>query len=315
MTDISRLDHRVPAACRTLAQWLLYVGLVLAAVMLMILGRANGQVMERMRIQVVDVLAPIIDMMSLPVDAVVVAAQTIRAWTALAEDNAALRHDRDRLLGWKDVALRLEAENAQLRQLLHFVADPQTRTVGARVVADNGGAFARSLIVAAGRHHGVGKGHAVLNGAGLVGRIAAVAPRSAQVLLVSDLNFRVPVAIGPARIRAILAGDNSDEPRITHLDPDAFVEVGDRVVTSGDGEAFPDDLPIGTIASIDNRTIRVRLFTDASPIEHVRIVDFGLQGIIDEAREALSAAPAGPSGPAAPAASPPVAAMAGSASR
>jgi rod shape-determining protein MreC len=290
---MSRLDYRVPAACRTLAQWLLYVGLVLTAVMLMILGRANGQIMERMCIQVVDVLAPIIDMMSLPVDAVVIAAQTIRAWTALSEDNAALRHDRERLLGWQDVALRLEAENAQLRQLLHFVADPETRTVGARIVADNGGAFARSLIVAAGRRHGIGKGHAVLTGDGLVGRIGAVAARSAQVLLVTDLNFRVPVAIGPARTRAILAGDNSDQPRITHIDPDAVVEVGDRVVTSGDGNAFPADLPVGTVASIHDGTIRVRLFTDGSPVDYVRIVDFGLQGIIDEATWAGSAAPEG----------------------
>jgi rod shape-determining protein MreC len=284
LTDISRLDHRVPAACRTLAQWLLYVGLVLTAVMLMILGRANGQIMERMRIQVVDVLAPIIDMMSLPVDAVVVAAQTIRAWTALSEDNAALRHDRDRLLAWKDVALRLEAENARLRELVHLAAEPQSRAVGARVVADGGGAFARSLIVSAGRRHGVGKGHAVLTGTGLVGRIAAAAPRSSQVLLVTDLNSRAPVAIGAGRVRAILAGDNSDQPKIAHVDPDAMIEIGDRVVTSGDGEAFPADLPVGTVATIDDGVIRVRLFTDESPIEYVRIVDFGLQGIIDEAR-------------------------------
>jgi len=304
LTDISRLDHRVPAACRTLAQWLLYVGLVLTAVMLMILGRANGQIMERMRIQVVDVLAPIIDMMSLPVDAVVVAAQTIRAWTALSEDNAALKHDRERLLAWKDVALRLEAENAQLRELVHLVFEPQTRAVSARVVADSGGAFARSLIVSAGRRHGVGKGHAVLTGTGLVGRVAAAAPRSSQVLLVSDLNFRAPVAIGPMRIRGIVAGDNSDQPKITHVDPDAMIEIGDRVVTSGDGEAFPSDLPVGTVATIDDGVIRVRLFTDESPVEYVQIVDFGLQGIIDEARIAGSpapeSAPAAAAGPAAP---------------
>jgi rod shape-determining protein MreC len=304
LTDISRLDHRVPAACRTLAQWLLYVGLVLTAVMLMILGRANGQIMERMRIQVVDVLAPIIDMMSLPVDAVVVAAQTIRAWTALSEDNAALKHDRERLLAWKDVARRLEAENAQLRELVHLVFEPQMRAVSARVVADSGGAFARSLIVSAGRRNGVGKGHAVLTGTGLVGRVAAAAPRSSQVLLVSDLNFRAPVAIGPMRIRGILAGDNSDQPKITHVDPDAMIEIGDRVVTSGDGEAFPSDLPVGTVATIDDGVIRVRLFTDESPVEYVQIVDFGLQGIIDEARIAGSptpeGAPAAAAGPAAP---------------
>ena len=144
----------------------------------------------------------------------------------------------------------------------------------------------------------------MLTGSGLVGRVAAAAPRSSQVLLVSDLNFRAPVAIGPMRIRGILAGDNSDQPKITHVDPDAMIEIGDRVVTSGDGEAFPSDLPVGTVATIDDGVIRVRLFTDESPVEYVQIVDFGLQGIIDEARIAGSPAPEGApaaaAGPAAP---------------
>jgi rod shape-determining protein MreC len=70
-----------------------------------------------------------------------------------------------------------------------------------------------------------------------------------------------------------------------------MIEIGDRVVTSGDGEAFPSDLPVGTVATIDDGVIRVRLFTDESPVEYVQIVDFGLQGIIDEARVAGSPAP------------------------
>ncbi len=59
--------------------------------------------------------------------------------------------------------------------------------------------------------------------------------------------------------------------------------MGDRVVTSGHANAFPADLPIGTIASVQDGVIRVQLFAEGMPIDYVRIVDYGLQGIIRDA--------------------------------
>lgn len=283
MREKLRLDLRAAAVGRTLLHGLLYAGLVFAAVILMMLGKANGEIMERVRIAVADAVAPVIEVMSRPVDAAVVAAQAVQGWQALRAENEALAQDRARLLRWQETAHRLEAENAQLRQLLRFVPDPSARFVTARVIADSGGAFARSLVVGAGATDGVAKGHAVLGGAGLIGRIAGVAPHSAQVLLITDLNFRAPVVIGTTRIRAILTGDNSDRPKITHLDPDMIVSIGDRVVTSGHANAFPADLPIGAVASVEEGTIRVKLFAAGEPLDYVRIVDYGLQGIIDDA--------------------------------
>jgi rod shape-determining protein MreC len=278
-----RLDHRAVAAWKTLLHGLLYAGLVFAAMVLMMVGKANGELMERIRTYVSDAFAPLLDIMSRPVDIAVDVAQALHEWQALSEENAALRLDRERLLRWQDAARHLEAENTQLRQLLNLVPDPDARFVTARVLADNGSAFARSLIVGAGLADGVAKGQAVLAGAGFVGRIAGVAKHSAHVLLVTDLNFKIPVVVGEARIRAILAGDNSDRPKLTHLGPDTFVAVGDRVVTSGHADAFPADLPIGSVASIVDGTIRVKLFAQGAPIDYVRIVDYGLRGIIDSA--------------------------------
>ena len=96
-----------------------------------------------------------------------------------------------------------------------------------------------SLILNAGAREGVRKGSPVVTGDGLVGRIAGVGYRSARVLLITDLNSRIPVLVEPTGMRAILAGDNSDRPRLIRLPPGATVSPGERVSTSGRAGAFP----------------------------------------------------------------------------
>jgi rod shape-determining protein MreC len=69
--------------------------------------------------------------------------------------------------------------------------------------------------------------------------VTEVGDRSARVLLITDLNSRIPVVIESSRDQAILAGDNSDRPRLDYLRPNARVTPGDRVVTSGLGRHLP----------------------------------------------------------------------------
>ena len=102
---------------------------------------------------------------------------------------------------------------------------------------------------------------------------------TARVLLITDINARVPVLLdNSTRQRAVLAGDNSDEPRLLYLPPEASASVGDRVVTSGDGGLFPVGLPIGVVAAVEDRMIKVKPMVDLGKLEHVELVDFGLPG-------------------------------------
>jgi rod shape-determining protein MreC len=257
-------------AIRLFAHRFAYVGLVLTAGALMMLGKADAVLMERLRVQVNEAVAPILEILSQPVDAVARVGEHVQSWIALHEENARLHQDREHLLQWQTVARHLEAENATLRQLLKFVPDPDARYVTARVIADSGGAFAHSLLLSAGGSSGVGKGQAVVTGEGLVGRIAGVGDGVARVLLITDLNSRIPVLVGSARTRTILAGDNSN------------VSEGDQVVTSGHAGAFPPGLAIGTVASVSDGEIRVTPFVERSRLEYVRVVDYGLTGILKE---------------------------------
>jgi rod shape-determining protein MreC len=269
-------------AVRLIAHRFAYVGLVLTAGALMMLGKADAVLMERLRVQVNEAVAPILEILSQPIDAVARVAEQVQSWIALHDENERLNRDRERLLQWQTVARHLEAENATLRKLLKFVPEPDARFVTARVIADSGGAFAHSLLLSAGGSSGVGKGQAVVTGEGLVGRIAGVGDGAARVLLITDLNSRIPVLVGSDRTRAILAGDNSNRPKLLYLKPDAVIAEGDQVVTSGHAGAFPPGLAIGAVASVSDGEIRVTPFVERSRLEYVRVVDYGLTGILKE---------------------------------
>ena len=272
-------------AIRLYAHRFAYVGLVLTAGALMMLGKADAVLVERLRVQVNEAVAPILEILSQPVDAVARVGGYVQGWIALHDENARLHQDREHLLQWQTVARHLEAENAKLRELLNFVPEPEARYVTARVIADSGGAFAHSLLLSAGGRSGVGKGQAVVTGEGLVGRVAGVGHGVARVLLITDLNSRIPVLVGAARTRTILAGDNSNRPKLVYLKPDAVVSAGDQVVTSGHAGAFPPGLAIGTVASVNDGEIRVTPYVDRSRLEYVRVVDYGLTGILKESMQ------------------------------
>lgn len=280
MKERSRFASRVSAPIRNLAQRFAYLGLALVAFALMLLGKADIDMIDRFRAEVTDSVAPILDVMSRPVATANEVIADAYELFAVRDENADLRRDRDRLLQWQMVARKLESENKALREQLNYIPGPDASYVTARVIADTGGAFAHSLLLNVGARPGVGKGMAVTTGAGLVGRISDVGARSARVLLITDLNSRIPVLIEQTRTRAILAGNNTYRPQLLHLPPGVTVSPGDRVVTSGHGGVFPAGLPVGVVEQVGEGGISVQPFVPRDRIEYVRVVNFGLQGIL-----------------------------------
>lgn len=253
----------------------------MAAAALMLVGKMEPAAFENARTQVTDAVTPILDVATRPLDAVQDVIGEGKTLLALREENARLRDERDRLLQWQAIARKLEADNRSLRELMNFVPAPATQTVAARVIGDAGGAFARTMILNAGVRDGVRKGLAVITGAGLVGRVQEVGQRSARLLLLSDLNSRVPVVIESSRVRGVAVGNNGDTLRLMHLPPDVVAEPGDRIVTSGHGGALPVGLPVGVISAVGEAGIEIRPFVDPARLEVVQVLDYGLDGIIE----------------------------------
>jgi len=273
------------AALRAVYQRLSPVLLMLVAVALMMLGKVDALLVDQARSRVTDAVAPIMEAMSSPARSVAGVVGNVQELTDLREENARLLAENAQLSKFREAAFRLEAENLSLRTLLNYQTERPHSFVTARVVGDNSGAFVRSLAVNMGERAGLRDGLAVLGGAGLIGRLVQTGDWSARVLLLTDLNARMPVIVERSRDRAVLAGDNSSEPQLVYMAPDSSVQLGDRIVTSGHGGMFPAGIPVGTVTRIGEKEIRVTPMESLEQIEYVKIVDFkpvGVDGGIDE---------------------------------
>src|SRR5215469_13623584 len=267
---------RISAAQRAAIERVSLTLLVVLSAAMIILAKADQVLIQSVRSTVMDGAAPALDAVSRPAAALVAAANRVLGVMTIYRDNVRLTEENERLLGWQQVALRLSAENAELRELTRLAPEPAISFVTARVIAESGGAYARSVMVDAGSENGVTRGQAAITGEGLAGRVSEAGSRAARVLLITDLNARVPVIVDGTRQRAILAGDNSARPSLRYRDADGMVRVGDRIITSGQGGVFPPGLPVGVVASIDGEAPRVEPYAALSRVDYLRLVDYGL---------------------------------------
>jgi rod shape-determining protein MreC len=253
--------------------------LIAASFGLMLLGKADALLAERARMALSDTLAPIYVALAEPLaglrDTV---ANATGLWDLTAE-NTRLREENERLRRWQSIALALDAENQRLKANLHWIPDPAPSYVTARVVADAGGVYAKAVLLSVGPNHGVRKGEIALDERGLVGRVTEVGARTARVLLITDLNSRIPVVLENSRAHAILIGTNGLRPRLMYWAEGAVPQEGERIVTSAEAGAFPANLPIGVVHFSAANVPEVVPAAMLDRLEVVRIFDYGLGGL------------------------------------
>jgi rod shape-determining protein MreC len=269
---------RVSAQLRATIQRTTLPVLVLLSAAVVLLGKADQTMLDSVRIAVSDALAPALDVASRPVAGVGAMVDRIRGVVALYQENRRLEQENEKLLQWQQTALRLAGDNKQLRGLLNAVPDPAVSFATARVIANSGGAYVRTVMINAGNDEGLARGQAVITGDGLVGRLTEVGGRAARVLLITDLNARVPVVVERLHANALLAGDNSERPRLAYLGNSEEVRIGDRIITSGEGGVFPPGLAVGVVAALEPGGPRIEPYAELSQLGYVMIVNYGLSG-------------------------------------
>ena len=271
---------------RVFAQRFGYAFLACAAITLMILSQAEPRLIETLRVGVADTVAPIFSFFSRPAATIAEQFDELNGMLAVHERNEQLEHDNAQLRKWQAVAEQLGYENEMFRRMLKVVPDQRAEFITARVIADSGGPFIHMVMVNAGESHGVRKGQAVVNHDGLVGRVLEVGQHTARILLLTDLNSRIPVVLEESRDRTILRGDNSPHPYLAFLATDARVEPGDRIVTSGEGGMFPPALDVGIVSAVDKDRATVQPFVVWERLDFVTVLDYVVPGVFPETRRA-----------------------------
>jgi rod shape-determining protein MreC len=145
------------------------------------------------------------------------------------------------------------------------------------------------VLLNTGRRHSVRPDQPVVSAGGLIGRIAEVGERSARVLLLTDINSRIPVLVEQTGERAILAGGNTPRPNLLYLSANSPVSQGDRIVTSGHGGMFPPGLAVGVVAEVSEAATSVQPMIDFARLSEAIVLDFGAGGVVPDPAETVGA--------------------------
>ena len=130
--------------------------------------------------------------------------------------------------------------------------------------------YLNSFIINIGSNKNIKNGMAVLDGKNFIGRIVDVNFFSSRVLLISDLNSKIPIITEPSANHAILSGHGGNKPTLEYLPENHNIQDGDKVYTSGKEGIFSPGIPIGEV-EIEDDDIKVLLFSDLSQITFVNI--------------------------------------------
>jgi|TARA_B110000305_G_scaffold235320_1_gene294767 rod shape-determining protein MreC len=189
---------------------------------------------------------------------------------------------------YKDVKIELEKlkakdlskqiiifENIQLKRVIddYFVKSSETF---AKVLIDKRSPFLRSIVINKGSKNGIKIGMIVLDDIYLIGKVVEVNYLTSRVLLVSDINSKVPVSIEPIGIQAIMSGTGKQNGTLQYLNTENIKSNNKDllVVTSGAGSVFNSGIPIGKInkeIDLNNEDILVNFYKDFTQLKYVKV--------------------------------------------
>ena len=164
----------------------------------------------------------------------------------------------------------LELENSQLRKLINEQTQSESDLVSARVMLDEQSPYLNSFVINIGGNKEIKNGMAVLDGKNFIGRIVDVNFFSSRVLLVTDLNSKIPVISEPSGNHAILSGHGDNKPTLQYLSENHKIQEKDKIYTSGKEGIFAPGIPIGEVKILKD-IVEVQLYSELNEITFVNI--------------------------------------------
>ncbi len=170
----------------------------------------------------------------------------------------------------------LEAENERLRALLDARNRVRDDIRVAGILSVDANPYDHTLIIDAGSQDGVYDGEALVDANGVVGQVIRTGLMTSQAMLISDPDHALPVEVNRNGLRTIAVGTGEiDSLNLPFLVNNADIQVGDLLVTSGLGGAFPAGYPVAvvdTVTRIPQEPYAVVTATPSASLGQVREV-------------------------------------------
>lgn len=188
-----------------------------------------------------------------------------RAYEKALEENRALLH-------WRNRAQNLAIENQKLRAQLKMLPKTSHPYLTVAVLGNFHAHYLQTFIIDGGRAQGIQEKQTVLYDNQIIGQILEVGEHTATVLLITDLNSRVPVESSASNTQGIVAGAEGASLRLIHTHDHKNFSPGDVLYTTGTGGLFPKDLKVGTVTRLEEDEIIVSSGLDWGHVEYVHVL-------------------------------------------
>ena len=246
--------------------------LLFSSIFLIVLGKFNFTAINYLKITINEVVYRTSFVASMPEKYITYSYRAIEKHIKLYKDYNFQKEELEKLKSEKYEVKFLEAENKRLKKVLNDISY-SSETIIAKVIIDKQSPFLRSIIINKGSKNNIKKGMSVLSDSYLIGKVVEVNYMTSRVLLLSDLNSKIPVTIEPGSIQSILSGDGENSGNIQYTKDNLPIADGSIIYTSGTGGLLKSGIPIGKIEQNENQN-SVNFFIDFSQLRYVKVSSY-----------------------------------------
>lgn len=144
-------------------------------------------------------------------------------------------------------------ENAQLRKLLDAREHVPGKSMLAEILYDARDSASRKVVLDRGGQAGVQLGLPVIDNQGVVGQVTRVFPFTSEVTLLTDKEQAIPVQLLRNGLRSVAYGrGQSGQLDLRFMAPNADVQVGDILITSGIDGVYPAGLAVARVSQVES---------------------------------------------------------------
>jgi len=250
------------------------IALILLTIIILILGKFNFKAVDYLKISLKEVAYRSSFIVSVPENLAKDFYQKAKTHFSIYDENIQLKKDLKKELSKSYNIEFILAENKRLKETIDDL-DYFSDEIVAKVLLDKKSPFLQSVIVNKGSKDKVTIGMAVLDGDYLVGKVVDITYSTSRILLLTDLNSKIPVDVLPNNIKSILSGTGEDSGVIQYIKREQVVENKSKVFTSGAGGIFKPGIAIGEISKkTGSLDLNVNFYSDFSQLRFVKLVSF-----------------------------------------
>jgi rod shape-determining protein MreC len=227
---------------------LTFFGLISFALMFV---DSRFKTLEAVRMGIATVVYPIQQIALVPGQAFASMGDFFQSRDSLRAENAKLRTDLLAASVAEQASVAAQTEAKRLAALVGAAQSTPVRSQASRVLYLGRDHYTQKFFINRNADQSFETGAAVIDGGGLLGQITRVHPLLAEVTLLTERDFVVPVRIERTGTRTLLSGrGHGNVPDLPFIASNVDIVEGDNLLTSGIDGLYPPNLRVCKVSRV-----------------------------------------------------------------